>query len=64
MTLWIKERNKPAAIHPFPASAFFRPAFLASLGQSLAQASAIAFTEALKSPGKKHQAKRSFRKNA
>ena len=37
---------------------------LASLGQNLAQAFAIAFTEALKSPGKKHEAKRSFRKNA
>ena len=37
---------------------------LASLGQNLAQASATAFTEALKSPGKKHEAKRSFRKNA
>jgi len=36
---------------------------LASLGQNLAQAPATAFTEALKSPGKKHEAKRSFRKN-
>ena len=41
----------------------FRPAFLVLRGQNLAQASATAFTEALKSPGKKHEAKRSFRKN-
>ena len=37
---------------------------LASLGQNLAQAFAAACTEALKGPGKKHEAKRSFRKNA